>query len=110
MVSLFRWCTLRRRWKFQSWTSLKKQGKRSGTLVRLAAEEHVLIHVEHHLVHDGWSFNVFLGELTALYNAFSAGRASPLPDPNIQFADYAVAHRAWVQEEVAAGQLAYWKS
>src|SRR5690606_12505319 len=44
-------------------------------LVRLASNEHVLIHVEHHFVHDGWSFNVFLTELAEYYRASLTGRA-----------------------------------
>ena len=52
------------------------------TLVQLKVDEFVLIHVEHHLVHDGWSFNVFRRELLEIYKAFSAGEASPLPAAN----------------------------
>jgi amino acid adenylation domain-containing protein len=79
------------------------------TLVRLRPEEYVFIHTEHHLVHDGWSFNVFLGELTELYNAFSQGKPSPLTEPLIQFADFAHWQRQWMEGEVAEKQLAYWK-
>jgi amino acid adenylation domain-containing protein len=80
------------------------------TLIRLAPREHVLVHVEHHLVHDGWSFNVFLRELRELYGAFSVGKPSPLRELPIQFADFAVWQRRWMQEEgVAEAQLAYWK-
>ena len=78
-------------------------------LVRLDAQEHVLVHVEHHLLHDGWSFNVFLRELFSLYQAFNAGRPSPLAELPIQFSDFARWQRQWIQGEVAATQLAYWK-
>jgi amino acid adenylation domain-containing protein len=79
------------------------------TLFRLGPREHVLLHVEHHLVHDGWSFNVFLSELTALYRAYAAGGPSPLPEPPIQFVDFALWQRRWLKEGVADAQIAYWK-
>lgn len=78
-------------------------------LFRLRPREHVLLLVEHHLIHDGWSANILLSELLALYEAFSAGQPSPLPDLPIQFADFAVWQRQWVQGEQASAQLAYWK-
>ncbi|HEX2204796.1 MAG TPA: amino acid adenylation domain-containing protein [Longimicrobium sp.] len=78
-------------------------------LVRRAADEHVLVHREHHIVHDGWSFNVFLGELLALYAAFAEGRPSPLPGLPLQFADYAHAQRRWLEGPEAARQLAFWR-
>ena len=78
-------------------------------LVRLGPEEHVLIHIEHHLVHDGWSFNILLSELMELYNAFSAGKPSPLAEPQIQFSDFAYWQRQWMQGEVVEQQLSYWE-
>ncbi|HET6230115.1 MAG TPA: amino acid adenylation domain-containing protein [Longimicrobiaceae bacterium] len=77
-------------------------------LYRLAEGEHVLAAAEHHFVHDGWSFGVFLRELTALYEAFAAGRPSPLPDPEIQFADYAVWQRARLAGGKARAGLDWW--
>ena len=79
------------------------------TLLRLSVQEHVLVHIEHHLVHDGWSFNVFLGELVEIYRAFAAGKPSPLPELAVQFADFASWQREWIQGEIAESQLAYWK-
>lgn len=78
------------------------------SLLRLRPDEHILLHVEHHLLHDGWSFNLFLRELLAIYQAFCAGRPSPLPEPAIQFVDYAAWQRRWVQSDAAAAQRAYW--
>ncbi|HEY1351601.1 MAG TPA: amino acid adenylation domain-containing protein [Ktedonobacteraceae bacterium] len=78
-------------------------------LVRLDAATAWLLHVEHHFVHDGWSFMVFVRELVALYQAFGTGQPSPLPALPIQFADFACWQRQWMQGEVLAGQLAYWK-
>ena len=79
-------------------------------LIRLGAHEHILLEIEHHLLHDGWSFHVFLGELFELYKAFTAGKSSPLPDLPMQFADFAIAQRRWMEGEEAAAQLAYWKT
>ncbi|HWM91854.1 MAG TPA: amino acid adenylation domain-containing protein [Thermoanaerobaculia bacterium] len=79
------------------------------TLIRLAPEEHVWLHVEHHLVHDGWSFNRLVGELAVLYRAFVEGRPSPLPDLPLQFADWAVWQREWMRGPEAAAQIEWWK-
>ncbi|MCP4656849.1 MAG: AMP-binding protein, partial [bacterium] len=79
-------------------------------LLRLGPEEHVLVVTVHHIAFDGWSGGVFLGELTALYKAFSVpGMASPLPDPPVQYADFAVWQRRWLSGEVLERQLAYWR-
>ncbi len=78
------------------------------TLLKLSEQEHVMIHVEHHLVHDGWSFNLFLRELLALYQAFSQGKSSPFTEAPPQFADFAHWQRQWVQSKEAQQQLDYW--
>jgi amino acid adenylation domain-containing protein len=79
------------------------------TLFRLGPAENILLHVEHHLVHDGWSFTVFVRELLELYKAFSAGGPSPLPPPPVQFADFAQWQREWLANEIGEAQLGYWK-
>ncbi|WYL93613.1 MAG: amino acid adenylation domain-containing protein [Gloeotrichia echinulata IR180] len=78
-------------------------------LLKLSNQEHVLVHVEHHMVHDGWSFNLFLRELLTLYQAFSEGKPSPLAEPALQFADFANWQRQWVLTEPAQAQLNYWQ-
>jgi acyl carrier protein len=78
------------------------------TLFRLAEDEYALLHLEHHLLHDGWSFHIFLRELLALYEAFSAGRPSPLSELPIQFADFACWEREQIGEHLKA-DLTYWK-
>ncbi|MBD2510747.1 amino acid adenylation domain-containing protein [Nostoc muscorum FACHB-395] len=78
-------------------------------LLRLSDQEHVLIHVEHHMLHDGWSLNVFLGELVELYQAFSLGNPSPLSEPLLQFVDFAYWQREWVKSQEAQDQQNYWK-
>ncbi|HVG06172.1 MAG TPA: amino acid adenylation domain-containing protein [Thermoanaerobaculia bacterium] len=79
------------------------------TLVRFGPEDHAWLHAEHHLVHDGWSFNLLLEELAALYAAFHEGRPSPLPGLPLQFADWAVWQREWMRGEEAAAQIEWWK-
>ena len=79
------------------------------SLYRTGDEAHVLAAVEHHFVHDGWSFGRFLHELAALYAAFAEGRPSPLGPLEVQFADYAVWQHAWMRSAEAARQLEYWK-
>ena len=78
-------------------------------LLRLAADEHVLLQVEHHLLHDGWSFSLLSAEMTALYAAFVAGRPSPLPAPSLQYADFALWQRAYLSGQALADQLAWWR-
>jgi amino acid adenylation domain-containing protein len=79
------------------------------TLVRRATEDHVLVMAMHHIVSDGWSMNVLVRETIALYQAFSSGRVPDLPPLPVQYADFAVWQRNWLQGEVLAQQLEYWK-
>src|SRR2546426_159763 len=76
---------------------------------RLAAEEHWLQLTLHHIVTDGWSMGVLARELSRLYAAYRHGEASPLPALPVQYADYAVWQRQWLQGEVLARQLGYWR-
>src|SRR5207248_2421573 len=79
-------------------------------LMRLGDAEHRLFLTLHQSIFDGVSlYRVFLPELRALYEAFSGGKPSPLADPPIQYADFAVWQRQWPQGDVLADQLAYWK-
>jgi FkbM family methyltransferase len=78
-------------------------------LLKLAEEEHVLLLTMHHVVSDGWSMGVLVREVAALYEAFAAGRPSPLAELPVQYADYAAWQREWLQGEVLEEQLAYWK-
>src|SRR5207248_1461840 len=79
-------------------------------LVRLAEEDHIMVLTLHHIVSDGWSNSVLLRELMVLYRAFSAGRPSPLSELPIQYADYAVWQREWLQGAELDRQIGYWKS
>ncbi|HET7462356.1 MAG TPA: amino acid adenylation domain-containing protein, partial [Longimicrobium sp.] len=79
-----------------------------GRLVRLAADDHVLLVTMHHIVSDGWSMGVLFGELSALYAAFRRGEPDPLPPLPVQYADYAAWQRRWVEGEVLQQQAEYW--
>ncbi|HET7460394.1 MAG TPA: amino acid adenylation domain-containing protein [Longimicrobium sp.] len=78
-------------------------------LLRLGAEDHVLLLSMHHIVSDGWSTGVLFRELSALYAAYREGRESPLAELAVQYADYAVWQREQLAGEVLDRQLAYWK-
>jgi len=79
------------------------------TLLRVRDEEHVLLVTMHHIISDGWSIEVFLREGLFLYEAFCAGQPSPLPPLPLQYADFAVWQRQWLQGEALEAQLAYWR-
>ncbi|EEF63147.1 non-ribosomal peptide synthetase [Pedosphaera parvula] len=78
-------------------------------LLRIAAEDHLLLFTLHHIVMDGWSRSVFLSELSRLYQAFASGQLSPLPPLPIQYADFAVWQARQVKEEALLKQLNFWK-
>jgi amino acid adenylation domain-containing protein len=77
-------------------------------LLRLAADQHVLVLAMHHVVSDGWSIGVLVREVEALYAAFAQGLPSPLPELPVQYADYAVWQRRWLIDGALERQLAYW--
>jgi amino acid adenylation domain-containing protein len=78
-------------------------------LLRLADDKHVLLLTMSHICTDGWSMDVFYREMAVLYEAFSAGRRSPLTELPIQYADYAVWQRRRMRAEVLERQLEYWR-
>ncbi|MEW5926817.1 MAG: amino acid adenylation domain-containing protein, partial [Gemmatimonadota bacterium] len=78
-------------------------------LLRLGAEDHVLLLSMHHVVSDGWSMGVLHRELSALYAAYRQGRESPLPELAVQYADYAAWQREHLRDGVLEGELAYWR-
>jgi acyl carrier protein len=78
-------------------------------LLRLAADEHVLLVTMHHIVSDGWSRGVLIREASTLYEAYCAGAESPLPELAIQYADFAVWQRQWLSGAVLEEQLSYWR-
>ncbi|WP_415835611.1 amino acid adenylation domain-containing protein, partial [Corallococcus soli] len=79
-------------------------------LMRLGAEEHVLGLVLHHVVSDAWCTVVLAQELTVLYACFGAGLPSPLPALPVQYADFAVWQRKWLEGAMLDEQLRWWKA
>ncbi|MFE3880677.1 amino acid adenylation domain-containing protein, partial [Kitasatospora sp. NPDC059146] len=90
-------------------------------LFRLAPQEHVLLLAMHHIVTDGWSYRIVIRELEKLYGALladrpdrpdrpdGADRAKGMPELPVQYADFALWQRRWLQGEVLEGQAAYWR-
>lgn len=78
-------------------------------LLRLGAQDFVLLLTMHHIISDAWSMNIFLKELGVVYSAYASGTPSPLPELPIQYADYAVWQRNWLKGEVLDRQITYWK-
>ena len=79
------------------------------TVLRLDDQQHIALLTFHHIVSDGWSMGVLVKEVAALYNAYSQGQESPLAELPVQYADYAVWQREWLQGEVLDQQIGYWK-
>ena len=79
------------------------------TLLRAAADDHLLVVTLHHIIADGWSVGIFLRDLTAVYAAFAAGRPSPLPEPALQYADYAAGQRERLGGPRLERELAHWR-
>ncbi|RMQ40246.1 Non-ribosomal peptide synthetase SyfB, partial [Pseudomonas cichorii] len=80
-----------------------------GRLLCLAEDRHVLLLTVHHIVADGWSLGVLTRELTALYKAFSQGLDDPLPPLALQYGDYAIWQRQWLDSERLSSQGDYWQ-
>ena len=79
------------------------------TLLRLGDEEHVLLVTMHHIVSDGWSLGVLVREVMALYPALAEGTCPTLAPLPVQYADFALWQRGWLQGEVLDEQLGYWR-
>jgi amino acid adenylation domain-containing protein len=77
-------------------------------LLRLSDEEHWLLLTMHHIITDGWSLGVLYRELGALYAAITSGQPSPLPELPVQYADFALWQREWLQGDVLKAQQDYW--
>ena len=78
-------------------------------LLHLSDEEHVLLLTQHHIISDGWSISIFVHELTTFYTAFLTGSPVTLKPLPVQYADYAIWQRHWMQGEVLEQQLDYWR-
>ncbi|RKI65092.1 amino acid adenylation domain-containing protein, partial [Corallococcus sp. AB049A] len=78
-------------------------------LLRLEARRHWLLLTLHHIVSDGWSIGVFARELGALYRAFASGQSPSLPPLPLQYADFALWQRSWLQGDVLQAELDWWR-
>ncbi|WP_243040998.1 non-ribosomal peptide synthetase [Dyella sedimenti] len=81
----------------------------SARMFRLADDEHVFFFMPHHIIWDGWSFDILYAELSQLYKAFAEGSPSPLPPLPVSYGDYAAWHAQWLESEPFAAQLGYWR-
>ncbi len=79
-------------------------------VIRAGAGEQLLVLVLHHIVADGWSTSLLLRELLTIYQAFAAGRPSPLPEPVLQYADFAAWQRSNAGSEELVRDLEYWRA
>jgi amino acid adenylation domain-containing protein len=79
------------------------------SLLELSDRESVMVLVMNHICSDGWSLGVLVKEIVALYEAFTEGRPSPLPELEIQYLDFAQWQRDWLAGGVREKQLDYWK-
>ena len=80
-----------------------------GRLIRQGDEDHILLITIHHIVSDAWSFGLFSKELSTLYGAYVKGEEGGLPELGVQYADYAVWQRKWMEGEALGRQAEYWK-
>ena len=69
-------------------------------IIRVNSKEHILLLTLHHIISDGWSMGILFKELSHLYNAYAKGKEATLPPLPIQYADYALWQRNWLQGEV----------
>lgn len=79
-------------------------------LLRLAADEHILMLTAHHIISDGWSSGTILSELATLYSAFAEGRPAPLGELSLQYGDFAAWQRRHLSGPTLEHQLAYWRT
>jgi amino acid adenylation domain-containing protein/non-ribosomal peptide synthase protein (TIGR01720 family) len=79
------------------------------SLIRLGPEDHLCLLTIHHLIVDGISFPILWGELAALCASFAAGLPPALPEPPVQYVDFAVWQRGWLQGEVLESLTSWWR-
>jgi amino acid adenylation domain-containing protein len=88
---------------------LSSQSLLRAKVLRLAEQDYQLLITLHHIIADGWSIGILIKELTALYEAFSSGKTSPLPELSIQYKDFVYWQRQWLDSERVQPLLTYWK-
>ncbi|MEK9138932.1 MAG: condensation domain-containing protein, partial [Bacteroidota bacterium] len=77
-------------------------------LLRLGEEEHIAVMAMHHIISDGWSVGVLVREFVVLYDCFSHGRPSPLPELPIQYRDYASWQERTFQDKALPDRVSFW--
>src|SRR5438128_1176131 len=93
----------------ERWFDLSRGPMLRAKVVRLAQREQVLLVTMHHIASDGWSTGILIKEFTSLYEAYKGGEASGLAELGLQYADFAVWQRSWLEGEVLDEQLNYWR-
>ncbi|WP_222104900.1 non-ribosomal peptide synthetase, partial [Flavobacterium anhuiense] len=88
---------------------LSKDYKLRGCLYDLGDQKYVLACVFHHIASDGWSGGILVNEFMELYSAFESGREAVLPELSLQYSDYALWQRRYLEGSVLESQLSYWE-
>ncbi|MBK8551804.1 MAG: amino acid adenylation domain-containing protein [Ignavibacteria bacterium] len=88
---------------------LSKDHMLRAALIRLKEDEHILVVTLHHIASDGWSVSILVKELVELYNSFEESREANLSPLKIQYSDYAIWQRKYLQGVVLENKLSYWK-
>jgi amino acid adenylation domain-containing protein len=78
-------------------------------LLRLGPDDHILLMVLHHMIVDGWSIGLMFEEVSEIYSALASGRQMGVPEPALQFSDFANWQRSWCTGDEASRQTAYWR-
>jgi amino acid adenylation domain-containing protein len=96
----------------EAWTPLNIQHPPlfRARLLRLAADDHILLLTLHHIIIDGWSIGIFMEEVSEFYASFTAVCPARLSKPALQFSDFARWQRSWCATNSAARQFTYWKA
>ena len=81
----------------------------SARMFRLGENDHVFFFMPHHIIWDGWSFDILYAELSSLYRAFSEGAPSPLAPLPVSYGDFAAWHTQWLEGPQFQTQLAFWR-
>ena len=80
------------------------------SLICLDQNDYIAVFAMHHIVSDGWSIGVLNREIAKIYNAFVEGQSSPLQNLPLQYADFSLWQRTWLQGEIMEKELGYWKA
>ena len=79
------------------------------TLLGHSAHEHILLLTMHHIISDAWSMGILAEEVSRLYQSYSTGTPSALPELPLQYSDYAAWQRSTLQGEVLDSEIEYWQ-